>query len=138
MKKIAFVLLSGVMLVACNNGQKINGHNEKTVYRSVQMIKPRLPEAMRIEYEIAFGLSREAEKDNAIFFKSIDGKTPSELIAMGKDIFQKHKNEGVAEYQKYQTWEDMISKYQQERGRQKVETDIKKDSQNNRDINYNL
>ena len=87
MKKMTLVLLSCAMLTACNNGQKINGHNEKTVYRSVQMIKPRLPENTRLEYEIAFGLLREAEKDNAIFFKSIDGKTPSELIAMGKDIF---------------------------------------------------
>jgi phage protein D len=102
------------------------------------MIKPRLPEAMRIEYEIAFGLSREAEKDDAIFFKSIDGKTPSELIAMGKEIFQQRKAEGLAQYQKYETWESMIATYQKERAGQKVETDIKKDSQNNRDINYKL
>ncbi len=138
MKKITWILLSCVILNACNNGQKINGHNEKTVYRSVQMIKPRLLEAMRIEYEIAFGLSREAEKDNAIFFKSIDGKTPSELIAMGKDIFQKRKAEGLADYQKYENWESMITNYQQERAAQKVETDIKKDSQNNRAIDYKL
>jgi outer membrane biogenesis lipoprotein LolB len=137
MKK--FLLLSAVLLLtACNNGQKINGHSEKTVYRSVQMIKPRLPEAMRIEYEIAFGLSREAEKDNAIFFKSVDGKTPSELIAMGKDIFQQHKAEGLVQYQKYDNWEAMIANYQKERAAQKVETDIKKDSQNNRAIDYKL
>jgi hypothetical protein len=138
MKKITLVLLSCAILAACNNGQKINGHNEKTVYRSVQMIKPRLPEAMRIEYEIAFGLLREAEKDNAIFFKSIDGKTPAELIALGKDIFQKRKAEGLAEYQKYESWESMIANYQKERAGQKVETDIKKDSQNNRAIDYKL
>lgn len=138
MKKITLVLLSCVILAACNNGQKINGHNEKTVYKSIQMIKPRLPEAMRIEYEIAFGLLREAEKDNVIFFKSIDGKTPSELIAMGKEIFQQRKAEGLAQYQKYETWESMIATYQKERAGQKVETDIKKDSQNNRDINYKL
>lgn len=133
-----FLIFAVLLLTACNNGQKINGHNEKTVYRSVQMIKPRLPEAMRIEYEIAFGLLREAEKDNVIFFKSIDGKTPSELIAMGKEIFQQRKAEGLAQYQKYETWESMIATYQKERAGQKVETDIKKDSQNNRDINYKL
>jgi hypothetical protein len=138
MKKITLVLLSCVILTACNNGQKINGHNEKTVYRSVQMIKPRLPENTRIEYEIAFGLLREAEKDNAIFFKSIDGKTPPELIATGKEIFQKRKTEGLTQYQQYETWESMIANYQKERAAQKVETDIKKGSQNNRDINYKL
>lgn len=125
-------------MTACNNGQTINGHNEKTVYKSVQMIKPHLPENMRIEYEIAFGLLREAEKDNTIFFKSIDGKTPSELIAMGKDIFQKRKTEGLVEYQKYEDWESMIATYQQERSKQKVETDIKPNSENNRAINYKL
>jgi len=133
-----FLIFAVLLLTACNNGQKINGHNEKTVYKSIQMIKPRLPEAMRIEYEIAFGLLREAEKDNVIFFKSIDGKTPSELIAMGKEIFQQRKAEGLAQYQKYETWESMIATYQKERAGQKVETDIKKDSQNNRDINYKL
>jgi hypothetical protein len=138
MKKIALALLSCAILTACNNGQKINGHNEKTVYKSIQMIKPRLPESMRIEYEIAFGLSREAEKDNTIFFKSINGKTPSELIAMGKEIFQKRKIEGLADYQKYESWEAMIANYQKERAGQKVETDIKKDSQNNRAIDYKL
>lgn len=138
MKKITWILLSCVILAACNNGQKINGHNEKTVYRSIQMIKLRLPENTRIEYEIAFGLLRETEKDNAIFFKSIDSKTPSELIAIGKDIFQQRKAEGLAQYQKYENWEDMIAYYQKERATQKVETDIKKDSQNNRDVNYNL
>jgi hypothetical protein len=138
MKKITLVLMSCLILAACNNGQKINGHNEKTVYRSVQMIKPRLPEAMRIEYEIAFGLSRETEKDNVLFFKSIDGKTPPELIAIGKEIFQKRKAEGLAEYQKHENWEAMIANYQKERAAQKVETDIKKDSQNNRAIDYKL
>jgi hypothetical protein len=138
MKKIILVLLSCGILTACNNGQKINGHNEKTVYKSIQMIKMRLPEEKRVEYEIAFGLLREAEKDNAVFFKSIDGKTPSELIAMGKDIFQKHKTEGFAEYQQYSSWEEMMKHHQQERAKQKVETDIKKDSENNRAINYKL
>lgn len=137
MKKV-LLILAVLGLTACNNGQKINGHNEKTVYKSIQMIKMRLPEAMRVEYEIAFGLLRDAEKDNAIFFKSIDGKTPSELIAMGKDIFQQRKNEGVAEYQKYQSWEEMMTSHQQERAKQKVETDIKKDSENNRAIDYKL
>ena len=133
-----FLILIILLLTACNNGQKINGHDEKTVYRSVQMIKPRLPENTRLEYEIAFGLLREAEKDNTIFFKLIDGKTPSELIAIGNEIFQKRKAEGLAAYQQYETWEKMIANYQKERALQKVETDIKKDSQNNRDINYKL
>ena len=138
MKKIILVLLGCTFLVACNGGQKINGHSEKTVYRSVQMIKQRLPEITRLEYEIAFGLLREAEKDNAIFFKSIDGKTPAELIAMGKEIFQQRKEEGVAQYQIHQNWEEMIKNYQQQRAAQKVETDIKKDSKNNRAIDYKL
>ena len=137
MKKV-FLILIILGLTACNNGQKINGHNEKTVYRSVQMIKPRLPENTRLEYEIAFGLLREAEKDNAIFFKSIDGKTPAELIAIGKEIFQQRKEEGVAQYQIHQNWEEMIKNYQQQRAAQKVETDIKKDSKNNRAIDYKL
>jgi phage protein D len=57
---------------------------------------------------------------------------------MGKDIFQQHKAEGLAEYQKHENWEAMIANYQKKRAAQKVETDIKKDSQNNRAIDYKL
>lgn len=138
MKKL-FLVSAVLLLTACNNGQKINAHSEKTAYKSVQMIKLRLPENTRIEYETSFWMTRDEQKNDAEFLKTIDGKTPAELVAMGKGIYEQRKTAGIAEYQQYQTWEEMIAKHQQERVKQgEPETDIKKDSKNNRDINYKL
>jgi hypothetical protein len=113
MKKIP-VLLAILLLSACNDEQKINGHSDKSVYKSMQMIKLQLPQEIRIEYEISFELLRKTEKDNDKFFNRINGKTPSELVAMGKEIYRRNKTEGIREYQTYQSWEDLIHRYQQE------------------------
>ncbi len=146
MKKFPLVLallVSSTMLVACNNGQKINGHTEKTAYRSVKMIKPRLKEEMRVEYEMSFWMIRDEKKDNAEFLKTIDEKTPDEIIGMGKEIYQKRKSEGVAEYQTYKTWEEMMAKYDRDRMNQgKVKTDIREKindpKSGNRDVIYSM
>jgi hypothetical protein len=131
------------MLVGCNNGQKINGHTEKTAYRSIKMIKPRLQEEMRVEYEMSFWMIRDEKKDNAEFLKTVDEKTPAEIVAMGKEIYQKRKTEGVPEYQTYKSWEEMMAKYDRDRIAQgKAKSDIKEkiiDPQSgNRDVIYHM
>lgn len=145
MKKLPLVLLltCSAMLVGCNNGQKINGHTEKTAYRSIKMIKPRLQEEMRVEYEMSFWMIRDEKKDNAEFLKTVDEKTPAEIIAMGKEIYQKRKTEGVPEYQTYKSWEEMMAKYDRDRIAQgKAKSDIKEkiiDPQSgNRDVIYHM
>ncbi len=145
MKKLPFVLLllSCMTLVACNNGQKINGHNEKTAYKSVKMIKPRLGEDMRVEYEMSFWMIRDAKKDQNEFLNAVDGKTPAEIIAMGKEIYQERKAAGAAEYQQYKTWEEMMAKYDRDRTHQgKAKSDINEKAQDpkmsNREVIYKL
>lgn len=145
MKKLPLILalVSCVTLAACGNGQKINGHNEKTAFKSVRMIKPRLPEEMRVEYEMAFWMIRDEKKDESEFLKVVDGKMPQEIIAMGKDIYNQRKAAGVAEYQQYKTWEEMMAKYDRDRMKQgKAKTDVKENigdpKTGNREIVYKL
>lgn len=145
MKKLPLILLlaTSTMLMACNNGQKINGHTEKTAYRSVKMIKTLLPEEKRVEYEMSFWMVRDEKKDNAVFLKTIDEKTPDEIVAMGKEIYQKRKTEGAAEYQTYKSWEEMMAKYDRDRmGQGKVKSDIKEKindpKSGNRDVIYSM
>lgn len=145
MKKLPLILalVSCVTLVACGNGQKINGHNEKTAFKSVRMIKPRLPEEMRVEYEMSFWMIRDEKKDEKEFLNIVDGKMPQEIIAMGKDIYNQRKAAGVAEYQQYKTWEEMMAKYDRDRMKQgKAKTDVKENigdpKTGNREIVYKL
>jgi hypothetical protein len=120
MKKLSTLLLVIMCstLVACNNGQKINGHNTNTAFKSVKMIKNRLPTETRLEYEIAFGVIRDAKKDDKEFLSAVDDQIPEGIIALGKEIYQQRKNEGYASYADYSSWEDMISKFGKERTNQ--------------------
>lgn len=117
MKKLSTLLLILICstLVACNNGQKINGHTTNTAFKSVKMIKNRLPTETRLEYEIAFGIIRDVKKDDKEFLGAVDNQIPEAIIALGKEIYQQRKNEGFATYASYNSWEEMISKFGKER-----------------------
>jgi hypothetical protein len=144
MKKLPLILLltCSTMLVACG-AEKINAHNEKTAYRSVRMIKNRLQPEMRVEYEMSFWMIRDQKKDEAAFLEAVDGKKATEIVAMGKEIYQQRKTEGFAEYQQYKTWEEMMAKYDRDRVSQgKSKSDIKEKisdpKSGNRDVIYNM
>ena len=117
MKKIPTLLLilSCATLMACSKGQEINGHTTATAYRSVKALKNRLAPDHRIEFEVSFWMIRDAKKDDKEFLDAVDGKTPDEIIAIGKEIYQERKTAGFKGYEQYSSWEDMIAKFGKER-----------------------
>jgi len=140
MKKISVFLifvLSCALLSACGRGEKVNGHNIRTAYKSVKVLKERLPAEKRIEFEVSFWTIRDSQKADAGFLEAIDGKTPLEIIDMGREVYQQRKNAGFKGYEQYSSWEDMISKFGQERSQQgAVKKEDAKDKAN--DVLYNL
>ncbi|MGR9114580.1 MAG: hypothetical protein ACU85E_02345 [Gammaproteobacteria bacterium] len=102
-------------LLGCGRGDQINGHNSRTAFRSVKMLKERLPAEKRIEFEVSFWTIRDAYKDTDEFLSQVDGKNPDAIIALGREIYQQRKNQGFEAYDKYQSWQDMISQFSQER-----------------------
>lgn len=119
------IILFCTTLVACNKGQQINGHNMRTALKSVKMLKERMAPEPRIEFEVSFWTIRDAKKSDEEFLDAVDGKTPTEIIALGQEIYQQRKNSGFPGYEKYTSWEDMISKYSQERSEQNVKQGMK-------------
>ena len=117
MKKIPTLLfiLGCATLTACGKGQEINGHNTATAYRSVKALKNRLPPDNRIEFEVSFWTIRDAKKDDKEFLDAVDGKTPEEIIALGKEIYQERKTAGFKGYENYSSWEEMITQFGKER-----------------------
>ncbi|MCF7988435.1 MAG: hypothetical protein K9L60_12830 [Methylovulum sp.] len=126
MKKLAtlLIILSCGVLVACSNGQKINGHTTKTAYKSVKMLKNRLVPENRIEFEVAFWAIRDANKEDSKFLELVDGKKPEEIISLGKEIYQQRRDAGFKEYTQYSSWEEMITKF----GRERIDQDNRKSS----------
>jgi hypothetical protein len=99
----------------CNKSHQINGSTLKTVNRSVNTIKEKLPLDQRIEFEVSFWTLRDEIRNNKDFLDAIDGQTPEQLIEKGKELFAKRKASGNKEYEQYSNWDQMISQYTQER-----------------------
>jgi hypothetical protein len=124
MKKLPTLLLvfSCITLIACGKGQEINGHNTSTAYRSVKALKNRLSPDKRIEFEVSFWTIRDAKKDNKEFLDVVDGKTPEEIIAIGREIYQERKATGFKGYEQYSSWEEMIAQF----GKERIDQDNRK------------
>ena len=117
---IFIISFSILMSTGCSKGSQINGRSFKTALKSVKMIKGRLPQEQRIAFELSFWAIRTAYRDNSEFLDIVDGKTPDELIEVGKEVFEKRKADGFEEYQQYANWDEMITKYTQEREAQNI------------------
>ena len=124
MKKISIslVLLITLTLFGCSKGNEVSGRSMRSAYKSVSYIKDRLPSTTRIEFEMSFWMLRDEIKDKGDFLSEVGGKNPEELIEMGKALYQKRKSSGFKDYDKFTSWDQMISHYNQERldqGKQK-------------------
>ncbi len=109
------VFIICTFLLGCTKGSEINGRSFKTANRSVSMIKDRLPTEQRIEFEVSYWTLRDSIRDKEEFLDTVDGKNPTELIILGKEVFQQRKNSGFIAYDKYDNWDQMIAKFTQER-----------------------
>ncbi len=120
MRSLSILILAilSLSLTACNKGSEINGHTMKTAMKSVRYMKERLPPEKRTEFEVSYWTLHDAFKEEAKFLDEVDGKTPDQIIAAGKKIYEERKNAGIAEYAQYTSWEDMISKFNHDKSDQ--------------------
>lgn len=118
LSKLIILISCMTLLAACNKGNEIAGRNQSTVSKSARYLKERLPANKRLEFEVSFFAVRDSIKDNNEFLKAVDGKTPDQIIEMGKAIYTERKTAGIAEYTKYATWEEMILNFTKERNAQ--------------------
>lgn len=141
MKKATTVLVFLVcaLAIGCNKSHQINGSTLKTVNRSMNAIKEKLPLDQRIEYEVSFWTLRDEVRNNKEFLNQIDGITPDDLIAKGKELFLQRKANGNKEYEKYASWDQMIAQYAQERiDQNRKKTPDQRDKSNPHRIDYKM
>ncbi len=109
------VFIIAVSLTGCTSGSEVSGRSLKSAYRSVNRIKNRLPTEQRIEFELSFWGLRDLYPKKEDFLEYVGGKDYEEIIVLGKEMFQQRKGDGFEAYQKYTSWEHMITQYAQER-----------------------
>jgi hypothetical protein len=117
MRILSTILISFIfaLLVGCSSGGEVSGRSIKSANRSVIRIKNRLPTEQRIEFEVSYWTLRDAIKNREEFLDTVGGNTPDELIVLGKEIFQQRKNAGFKDYDEYNSWDQMIAKFTQDR-----------------------
>ncbi|PKM12896.1 MAG: hypothetical protein CVV13_03465 [Gammaproteobacteria bacterium HGW-Gammaproteobacteria-3] len=133
-----FLIVATFSLLGCGKADQINGHNSRTAYRSVKVLKERLPPEKRIEFEVSFWTIRDAFPDTDAFLSQVDGKNPNEIIIIGREIYQHRKNQGFEAYDKYQSWEDMIAQFSKERLQQDRTTKADRIKEKANDVLYKL
>ncbi len=134
----AFIFAICISLMGCTKGNQINGRSLKTANRSVSRIKDHLPTELRIEFEVSYWTLRDSIKNKKDFLNKVDGKTPEELIELGKEIFQQRKNAGFKSYVQYSSWDQMIAHFTQERINQNRHSKPAKTHSQNENILYKL
>ncbi|NOU22887.1 MAG: hypothetical protein HOO93_14085 [Methyloglobulus sp.] len=112
---LLFFIILCLALTACGKSGTINGHTARTAYRSVKMIKERLPPDNKVEFEVSFWTIRDANSSDDAFLDTVDGKDPWEIIDMAKEIYQQRKTSGYKGYEKYNSWAEMIAQFDKER-----------------------
>lgn len=135
---IFILVISCLLIVSCGKSNQINGTSVRTAYRSVKGIKRYLPVEKRIAFEVSFWSMRDAYRDNDEFLDLVDGKTPDEIIEIGKQIFQDRKALGVKKYRDFANWDQMIAHFTQERIDQGKAMKKNKDSRENPPVVYKL
>ncbi|MCF6251429.1 MAG: hypothetical protein L3J75_09190 [Methylococcaceae bacterium] len=117
MRILSTVLISFIfaLLVGCSSGGEVSGRSIRSANKSVIRIKNRLPTEQRIEFEVSYWTLRDSIKNKEEFLDTVGGKTPEELIVLGKEIFQQRKNAGFKDYDQYNSWDQMIAKFTQDR-----------------------
>ncbi len=137
---LLFLIILCLVSVACGKGGTISGHTSRTAYRSVKVLKEKLPPDNRIEFEVSFWTIKDSKPSEEDFLDAVDGKSPWEIIDMGKEIYQQRKSTGFKGYEKYNSWEEMIATYDKERiDQEKKHVNKNKDFDSpNTTILYNL
>ena len=137
--RILFTFIIGsLLLIGCTSGSEINGRSLKTANRSVAMMKNRLPTEQKIEFEVSYWTLRDSLRNRDDFLDTVDGKSVEEMIVLGRGVFEKRKSEGFKSYAKYQSWEQMIAKFTQERLEQNRHKKSKTEKDRANSVIYNL
>jgi hypothetical protein len=113
-----FICLSCILSVGCGGEPTINARNTKVVFKSFNRMKNYLPNDERLEFEIAFWTIRDSLGNSKEFLDTVDGKNVAEIIALGQEHFNQRKAEGIPAYDKYTSWDDMLTRVKAERAAQ--------------------
>jgi len=139
MNKLFLSCIVILLVAGCGNGSQISGHNLATANKSVKRIKERLPEDLRLEFELSFWTLRDELKNEAEFLQTVDGKNPYEIIDLGQASFNRRKAAGFKDYQHFADWQAMLAAYSQKRSDQsKPSVNAEKEAKYKHTVLYDL
>jgi hypothetical protein len=117
---ILFISLACFVNAGCGGERKVNGRSYRVAAVSVKKIKEFLPPEQRVPFEVGFWTIKDKLGNSDEFLDAVDGKTVSEIIESGKQVFEERRAQGFEAYTKYNSWDDMIVQLIQERADQTI------------------
>ncbi len=111
MKTVLYISILCSLLfsfVGCEQPNKIQVNGQKSMLRSFMQLKQRMGFKDGIEFEVAFWSLKKKSKTDDAFRSLVDGKTPEQVIEMGKLYFLEQKKENDPQYTQYASWDAMI------------------------------
>ncbi len=112
MKTILYISILCCLLFSfsgCERPNQIEVNGKKSILRSFMQLKQRMDFKQGTEFEVAFwSLKKKAGNEDA-FRSLVNGKTPDEVIEMGKQYFTERKQTNDPDYIQYASWDAMIT-----------------------------
>lgn len=139
MNKFLLARIVFMLIAACGNGSQIYGRSLTSASKSVKHIKERLPDDLRLEFELSYWTLRDEFKDDGTFLQTVDGKNPYEIIDLGKVSFDRRKAAGFKDYQRFADWQAMLSDYTKQRnGQSKPSVNADKEAKYKHTVLYDM
>ena len=113
MKTVLYISIMCCLLFSfsgCDQSNQIQAHGNKPITRSVMRLKQRMGFKEGTEFEVAFWSLKQHSTDPTAFRASMIGKTPEEVIELGKQYFAERKQANDPKYTQYASWDTMIAK----------------------------
>ncbi len=111
MKTLLYISLLCCLLFSvsgCDQSKQIRAKNQKTMLQSFMQLKRSMGFNKGTEFEVAFWSLKQKSSDNDAFRALVNGKTPEEIVEMGKQNFTERKQANDPNYQ-HESWESMIA-----------------------------
>lgn len=139
MNKYFLICIAVILLTSCSNSSQINGRSLTTASKSVKHIKERLPDDLRLEFELSYWTLRDELKDDGAFLQTVNGKNPYEIIELGRASFERRKAAGFKDYQSIADWRVMLSDYTNKRnGQSKPSVNADKEAKYKHTVLYDM
>ncbi|MCH9698001.1 MAG: hypothetical protein K0U68_07860 [Gammaproteobacteria bacterium] len=107
--RVTSIIFSLIIAISgCEQPNQIKVDGKHSMMRSFMQLKQRMKFREGVEFEVAFWSLKQKSGSEDVFRNLVAGKTPEEVIEMGKQYFADRKSQNDPQYTQHASWDSMI------------------------------